>query len=218
MNFYLIQLRAPAVALYTEGERLKGKAAPGSDQLVDRWLLRLTSRQSRWAQFLSRLIVVVRDLYHRLEHKIDPMERVFKRLRHASELTLFHSPSLGEAEALEKFRGLLLRQRNKHVFWIGVDLIFTIVAILLSPFLIPVPGPNVFLYYPGLRMLSHYLAWRGTTHGLHLKPKALLPLDELSDVERILGQRRSRLDFDRLRELAQRMKLEHLPAFLERYS
>jgi hypothetical protein len=217
MNFYLIRLPKRSIALYTDGERLRGHAIPDSDQPIDRWILHLESKPSRWAHFLKELIILVRDTYYKLESRIDPMERVFKRLRHASRFTLYCSPVLAKAEALERFENLLIRQRTKHAFWIGVDFVFTVAAIVLSPVLIPLPGPNLFLYYPGLRLLSHYLAWRGTGRGLRLKPAAILPMAEISDIEQILNQRTPRHEFERLRELARRMKLDQLPSFLQRY-
>ena len=170
------------------------------------------------ARFLKKLIVLIRDTYYKLEKKIDPMEQVFKRLRHASHLNLFYSPGLSEAEASEKFEALLIRQKNKHAFWAGVDFIISIVAFSLSLFLIPLPGPNVFLYYPALRTLSHYLARRGARHGLTIKKRCLSPLPLISDIEAVLNQRGSRREFARIHHLAQQLKLEHLPHFLERYS
>jgi hypothetical protein len=99
-----------------------------------------------------------------------------------------------------------------------VDFFISILAFFLSPFLIPVPGPNLFLYYPALRTLSHYLARRGAWHGLRLKEKSLEPLPLISDIEMILNQRGSRSEFAKIHHLAQELRLEHLPHFLERYS
>jgi Mitochondrial K+-H+ exchange-related len=216
MNVYLIQLRDNSVILYTEGERTHPTARPDSADLLDRFLARLDRKKGRLARFLKNSVVIVRDFYYKLEFKIDPMERVFRRLRHASQLTLFYSPPLGEPSALKKFEALLNRQKNKHTFWIGVDFFFSIVALTLTPFLVPIPGPNLFLYYPVLRLIGHYLARQGALHGLKLGHKFLVPLPEISDLERILNQQP--LEFETVRTLAQRLKLEQLPTFLERYS
>ena len=150
--------------------------------------------------------------------QIDPMEQVFKGMRHASRMNLYFSPDLEESVAREKFEDLLAGQRNKHLFWVGVDFGLTILAILLTPVLVPLPGPNIFLYFPGLRMFSHYLAWRGTLNGLKLEDRSFIPLAEISSIERVLSQRVSKVDFEHLRDLSRRLKLEHLPKFLERYS
>ena len=218
MNFYLIQLRKRSVTLYTEGEYLHPEAQRLHFISVNRLIHRLACRKPRWASFLKNLIISVRDYYLKLEHKIDPMERVFKGMRHASRMNLYFSPALEESVAREKFEDLLAGQRNKHLFWVGVDFVLTILAIFLTPVLVPLPGPNIFLYFPGLRMFSHYLAWRGTLNGLKLEDRSFIPLAEISSIEQVLNQRLSKVDFEHLRDLSRRLKLEHLPKFLERYS
>jgi len=222
MDFYLIRSRKNSVILYTETEQLSPQTHPDpisdSPNLVDRFIARLSTKKGRLAGFLKKLIVLIRDTYYKLEHKIDPMEQVFKRLRHASHLNLFYSPGLSEAEASEKFEALLIRQKNKHTFWAGVDFIISIFTFFLSPILIPLPGPNLFLYYPALRTVSHYLARRGARHGLTVKERRLAPLPLISDIEVVLNQRGSSREFARIHHLAQQLKLEHLHHFLERYS
>lgn len=210
MNFYLIQLRKRSVTLYTEDEHLHFNP-------VNRVVHQLACRKSRWAGFAKNLIVTVRDYYLKLEHKIDPMERVFKRMRHVSRMNVNFSPALEESVARRKFENLLVVQRNKHLFWVGVDFVLTIVAILLTPLLVPLPGPNIFLYFPGLRMFSHSLAWKGTLNGLKLEDKVFTPLTEISGIEQVLNQRVSEVEFEHLRDLSRRIKLEHLPKFLEKY-
>src|SRR2546422_6292969 len=44
--------------------------------------------------------------------------------------------------------------------------LFRSVVLVFTPVLAPIPGPNVFFYYPFLRLLSHYRAIRGATSGL----------------------------------------------------
>src|SRR5262249_21173888 len=175
MDFYLFQLGRRSPILYTEGERINPStdAELRSDYTnpVDRFLDRLARKESRTAQFLRRLIIVVRDAYYKLEDKIDPMERVFKQLRHATNLTVLYSSRVSAQTAEKSFQALLVRQRRKHTFWVGVDGLLSVVALALTPILVPIPGPNLFLYYPGLRMVSHYLARKGTTRGLELKER-----------------------------------------------
>ena len=67
-----------------------------------------------------------------------------------------------------EFHGVLRRERLKHIFWFVVDLFICGVVVLFTPFLAPIPGPNVFFYYPFLRLLSHYRAVRGVRVGLVL--------------------------------------------------
>lgn len=217
MNFYLIKLRKKSVVLYTEGERTLLETPDSTKNLVDHWVDWLTRRNSRIANMFKNLTIVVRDYYHRLEYRIDPMERVFKRLRHASEIRLHYASALSETQAAEMLERLLTRQGNKHMFWLGVDSFITLITILLSPILIPIPGPNIFFYYPGLRAISHFLAWRGTRHGSQLTTRFFFPQVEISDMETVLNQGSARMDLERVRELAKQMRLELLPHFLERF-
>jgi hypothetical protein len=218
MNFYLIQLRKNSVVLYTEEERSPLENLDSTKSLADKWVEWLTRRGTRAARFFKNLTVVVRDLYNRLEYKIDPMERVFKRMRHATEISLHFTSALTETRAGELLEQLYGRGRNKHLFWFAVDLVVTVVAILLSPILIPIPGPNIFFYYPGLRTISHFLAWRGVLHGRRLDRRLFFPQVEIADIEATLKQSRERIDFEQVRQLAKRMGLEQLPHFLERFT
>jgi hypothetical protein len=167
--------------------------------------------------FLRNLILVVRSSYYKLEERIDPMERVFKAMRHARNLNLFHSPQLDSAQAEKRLLALLSSQQRKHLFWSAVDLVFTIIAILLSPFLIPIPGPNFFFYYPAARLISHILARRGATHGIRLKTRTLAPVTEIQEIELEMNRRRDHKDFDKIGEAGLRIHLERLPLFLKRY-
>jgi Mitochondrial K+-H+ exchange-related len=222
MDFYLLQFCKRSPVLYTEGERINpstyAELRADYNNPVDRFLDKLEKKESRAAQFLRRLIIVVRDSYYKLEEKIDPMERVFKRLRHAPNLTLFYSLQVSEQTAVKTFEALLIRQRRKHAFWMVVDCLMAIVALALTPVLVPIPGPNLFLYYPGLRMISHYLARKGALHGLKLNERRWVALPEIAEVEAILSQKLSTEESGKIAELAARLKLERLPHFLARYS
>jgi hypothetical protein len=222
MDFYLLQFRKHSPILYTEGERINpstyAELRADYSNPVDRFLDKLARKESRAAQFLRRLIIVVRGSYYKVEEKIDPMERVFKRLRHAPHLTLFYSPQAPQQTAVKTFDTLLTGQRRKHTFWMVVDCLMAVVALALTPLLVPIPGPNLFLYYPGLRMISHYLARKGAVHGLRLNERKWVALPEIAEIETILSQEPSTQEPGKIGELASRLKLERLPHFLARYS
>jgi len=218
MNFYLIQDRKKSVILYSEGERTPPEDPDSTKGLVDRWLDWLTRRGTRAANLFKNLTIVVRDYYNRLEYKIDPMELIFKRMRHASEIRLHYASALSQTQAAEKLERLCAKQGNKHLFWLGVDFVLTLIAILLSPILVPIPGPNILFYYPGLRMVSHFLAWRGVLHGSRLRSRFFFPQVAIFDIETVLRGQSGRMNRERIKELANSLKLEHLPHFLERYA
>ena len=122
----------------------------------------LTSRHNRLAAWLGRSIRSLHDYYVRLEDKIDPEERVLKAMAAANQFVV-------HTQVPEEFYRELRRQRWKHVFWFSIDLLLTGVVIVFTPFLAPIPGPNVFFYYPILRLVSHHRAIRGTLSALKSK-------------------------------------------------
>jgi hypothetical protein len=63
-------------------------------------------------------------------------------------------------------------------------------------------------------VVSHYLSWTGAKNGLALSPwpvKSCVELSELRDAMVLAPAQRQR----RFHELADRLRLEHLPTFLE---
>jgi hypothetical protein len=218
MDFYLIQLHRRSPVLYGEGERFNpsthAELASDYRNTVDRFLDRLARKEKRPAQLVRKLIIGVRDAYYKLEEKIDPMERVFKRLRHAPGLTLYYSPQSSEQAAVRTFEALLNRQQRKHTLWTGVDFMLAVVALALTPVLMPIPGPNLFLYYPALRTISHYLARKGALHGLRMRDRSWVALSEIAEIEAILRQESP----GKIAETAANLRLEGLSHFLARYS
>jgi hypothetical protein len=119
---------------------------------------------------------------------------------------------------VKTFEALLTRQRHKHTFWMALDCLVSVVALALTPVLVPLPGPNLFLYYPGLRTISHYLARKGASHGLRLHDRKWSALPEIAEIEAILSQKPSANESGKIEEIASRLNLERLAHFLQRYS
>ncbi len=221
MDFYLFETRRGSSVLYTEGERIDPttheELKPDYSNPVDRFLEKLSQRKGRFSVFLRNLILLVRSSYYKLEDRIDPMERVFKSMRHAQGLNLCHSPQLDTMKASKRLSALLESQQKKHLFWGAVDFVFTIAAILFSPILIPLPGPNFFFYYPIARLFSHILARRGATHGTRITARTFTPVAEIQEIEFELNQQRDPLDFDKIGQAGLKLHLERLPLFLKKY-
>jgi hypothetical protein len=132
---------------------LEGLKLADSDrvrQFID-WFAR---RHNRFAAWVGRGIRSLHDHYVTLEDRIDPVERMLKAMAYAGEFVV-HTSNPAD------FYSVLRRQRWKHVFWFSIDFVITGVVIVFTPVLAPIPGPNVFFYYPFLRLLSHYAAIRG---------------------------------------------------------
>ena len=65
----------------------------------------------------------------------------------------------------------------------SIDFVLTGVVIVFTPVLAPIPGPNVFFYYPFLRLLSHYRAILGAAAGLRSSDVQFKDLPELRSLE-----------------------------------
>jgi hypothetical protein len=152
--------------------------------------------------------------YIRIEDRIDPVERVLKIMVSASSLTIHYAAIADESRARSRFRGMLRKQRIKHIFWFVIGCAITVIAIGLTPILAPIPGPNVFLYCPALRLLSHYRAICGVAAALGAIPVQFESLPGLSGLEENLQTPR----FDRklIKKWAERLKIRGLDRFLER--
>ena len=178
MDLYLIPTRKSRYVLFSPIEALTEIETESGDRVRQfiRWLLH---RQNRVIAWVGRVMRAGHGYYVQLEDKIDPAERVLKAMAGTDRFVVHHVKTHSEAEARDEFGRVLKRQRLKHIFWLLIDLIISPLGVLLTP----IPGPNLFFYYPFLRLLSHYRAIRGTASGLHSRDVEFKSLPEPSRVE-----------------------------------
>src|SRR6266850_4237445 len=175
LDLYIIPTRTGRPALFSPHESLviiEGGSTDRVRQFID-WLARRPNRIAGW---LGRGIRSLHDHYLKLEDRIDPVERVLKAMASTTRFVV-------HTRVPEEFHRALRRQRWKHVFWFSIDFVITGVVIVFTPFLAPIPGPNVFFYYPFLRLLSHYRALLGVASGLGSNEVEFKDLPELSLLE-----------------------------------
>lgn len=120
----------------------------------------LVTGSGRW----SRIKKGVHQTYRRLMDRVDYHERLCSQLRHATDLQVYHPSSINSAEAQDRLRDFLRSCYGKHSRWVGID---AILAIVIGIPLMPLPGPNIFFFYPAARTLGHYLARKGAQHALN---------------------------------------------------
>ncbi len=138
--------------------------------------------------------------------------RMLRHLRSRTTAALVHPDDLQPEEAIAVARAGLQRDADRHVRRLVGS---SIAAAILGPLLFFVPGPNLIAYYFVFLAVGHLLAWRGARHGLTAvkwRPKASAPLTELRGILHADPERRSA----HLREVAGRLKLDHLTPFVER--
>jgi len=216
MDSYLIQIGKRWV-LYAEDPPLPEGEAGRSQDRVDRIIQGLAERGVWWATAVSRLIRAVRDGYYELQNRLDPMERVFKRMRDAGPMRVHFSSALSESEARARLKSLLTVQRIRHGVWMIFDGLLALGMVPLAPVLVPIPGPNLFFYYPALRTFSHWLAWQGVLSALSQMPPQLVAQEEIAGLESAIGSKGIADSRAEIQDHSSRLKLEELPEFIARY-
>jgi hypothetical protein len=177
------------VVTEAEGERRKAPA----DRAHGGWFARARARAMR---FVAESIAEQRLLWH---------------LRGETEARLFYPDDLDAPQATAIMRRTIGRDFDKHQFW----LIFDTLGLLGSFLLVPIPGPNLLLYYFGFRVVGHYLSLRGARQGLNVitwRTESSAPLTDLRRAIALAGTAREA----RVIEIAGRLQLEHLATFFDR--
>jgi hypothetical protein len=181
LDLYLVPTRTGRYVLYSRPEVIEALEAESGHRIRHTlgWLTRSSFRIVAW---IGRALNSAYNYYVKLEDRIDPQERVLKAMGIAERFTIHFIRKENGGSIGAEFHGVLRRQRLKHVCWFGVDLIIAAVVLLFTPFLAPIPGPNVFFYYPFLRLLSHYQALRGIKVGLAYQDLEFKSLPGVSSV------------------------------------
>ena len=107
--------------------------------------------------WVANLRQKIHDIYESIRHRFDYQENVCVSLRHADKLTLHYSAERNEDNAGKSLNDFLTFRNAKHRRWLIIDIILALFGSLLTP----IPGPNVFFFYPAARALSHFLALKG---------------------------------------------------------
>jgi hypothetical protein len=165
----------------------------GRRQARGTWASRVKARTLRW---VAESIAEQRLLWH---------------LRRQAEATLFYPDDIAEASAIAALRTQLKRDFDKHRKWLAIDS----VGFIASGLVMLVPGPNVLAYYFAFRMVGHYLSLRGARQGLDgiaWRYQSSPPLAELRRALALQPEARE----PQVRDIAHRLRLEHLASFFER--
>jgi K+-H+ exchange-related protein len=138
-------------------------------------------------------------------------QRLLWQLRGRTEARLIYPDDLTEAQARQLLRRTLMRDWERHRFWLVIDGICGAASLLL----VLIPGPNVIGYYFLFRIFGHYLSLRGARQGLSRAEWTLEPAPALTTLRGAV----TRPPADRadvVGGVASDLHLEHLPRFFER--
>jgi len=105
--------------------------------------------------------------YANFKENFDPQENVCSTLRHADKIILVHPESITEVESKDIFTKFLNRSGKKHGIWMVINTILSLMGGILTP----IPGPNLFFFYPAARAVSHYFARKGVKTAKELDRK-----------------------------------------------
>jgi hypothetical protein len=213
LDLYLIAARQDRYILFSPVDAVEQCETASSDR-VRRSIAWLMHRKNRLVAWIGRTLNAAHGYYVRLEDRIDPVERVFKAVACSGELTVHHASTVDPGRIRSHFQGVLRRGRLKHAVWLSVDAVISGIVIAFTPILAPIPGPNIFLYYPVLRLLSHLRALRGAASALRSSKVQFKSLPDLSGLEENLQTRR--FDRGRIGAAVRSLNISGLDRFLER--
>jgi hypothetical protein len=138
-------------------------------------------------------------------------QRLLWRLRH-EEVAALHFPSdISGERAMAITRAALVRDRDRHRFWLAVDG----VLMILAGMLFWVPGPNLLGYYFVFRFVGHFLSWRGARQGLDVVRWEPVSSEPLTELRRAMGLGPTQRE-PYLVDIASRLRLDNLATFVAR--
>lgn len=190
------RLKAQFSAMLAEAERERRQERAHGEapsRATGSWGARFKAHSMRW---VAESIAEQRLLWH---------------LRRQTRACLFYPDDIDEAAAMAALKGQLKRDFDKHRFWLTIDaLLFVASGVFFF-----VPGPNLIAYYFAFRLVGHYLSMRGARCGLsgiEWTTERSVPLAELRRAIALEPSARE----ERVQDVADRLRLEHLARFFAR--
>lgn len=157
--------------------------------------------------YWGRLKQKLRAYYETIEERLNHEERFFASLRHPNHLQVICGGPATRETAEKRFRQFLRLGYSKHSRWFWVDAVLAFFGI----FLMFLPGPNIFFFYPAIRSFGHYQARNGARNALSLsdiafKSEPLVDeiqshLHDLDSVDVAVEQLETRYQMDDLKKL-----------------
>jgi hypothetical protein len=208
-NLYLIRRPRGRCLFFTPTDQMEAWEQK-SDDHIHKAIVWLKSRRNRIAAWFGRLLESARAYHGTLEDRLDPAERILRAMAATGQLVIHHGTFPSQDEIAGALKSSLWRQRIKHKVWFVLDMAAIAVASLLTP----IPGPNVVLYYPVLRIFSHYRALKGVAVGMDAERARFQHNGKLDDLESAL--RTPSPDHRNIGSASDALNLQGLSSFLER--
>ncbi len=216
MVTHLIPLGRNRYELYAEAPEEDGGPLPHDAGRVRRWLhrageqwgeyvdtARMGNASGRFARWRDAIIC-------RLAATLDE-QRTLRSLRTAGAATLLFPSGIDAVVARAALDRILTSSQRHH----GQRLVIYLVLFVVSGILFFIPGPNIVAYYLGFQAFGHLQAWRGARRAASDVAWTLEPSPDLGELATLATEPHA-ARAERVRAVAQRLALEHLPAFFER--
>ena len=170
---------------------------------VEEELKSLGSRLLRWKQKIG-------EMYQALIDRFPLHERLCTLLGSSDSIQVHYPDSLKVEDARYTFDHFLRRQISKHRFWLTINGILASMGALLMP----LPGPNIFFFYPAVRAFSHYRARSGAKRAAS-KEVAFVPSRLLGEFLTSIHHKPRNKVIPLLKPLAGKMGLPRLPDYYQ---
>jgi hypothetical protein len=138
-------------------------------------------------------------------------QRLLWQLRGKDAVRLVYPDDVTEPHARRLLKRSLQRDWERHRFWLVIDGLGAVGSALL----ILLPGPNFIGYYFIFRIVGHYLSLRGARRGLTIVDWSVEASAPLSMLRTMIGEPPD-ARAERVRDIASRLRLEHLASFFQR--
>jgi hypothetical protein len=216
LSIYLLPVGSGRFELYSEPPDENASMEPRDGffrrtfhALGERW--RETVQSARRRDPSAGLLKRWRDWSVRRVAEIIAEQRTLWSIRNAPSASFVYPSDLPEATALARRDLVLVHARRHHGIWTILDGIL----LVASGVFMLIPGPNVLAYYFGVRVVGHYLSWRGARQALdrlHWEPRAEPALAELGRLVDVPREARA----PRVQAIAETLHLPRLVAFFDR--
>jgi hypothetical protein len=212
---YLVPLGAGRFELYSEpsddagGTGGRGYLRRQLGRLQERW--RAAVQQARRPDPRAGIVASWRDKAICRIAEMVAEQRTLWALRNVGVATLVYPSDLTAAAAAKEREHVLQRATRYHGIWTIVDTLLFIGSGLLML----VPGPNVLAYYFGVRLVGHFLSWRGARRAQAQVQWTARDEPALAELGALAAEPRE-ARASRVAAVAMRLNLPRLAAFFDR--
>ena len=138
-------------------------------------------------------------------------QRLLWNLRRHTSAEAAHPDDMPFDHVMTLVRRTLRRDYERHRLWLAIDSI----GLVASAPIALVPGPNILAYYFTFRVFGHWLSMRGASQGLHRITWSGRPCPPLTEIRDIVSLESSAREA-KIQDIADRLRLQHLPIFFAR--